>query len=72
MADVIHLGPHERMTPEQALAVAAGEPWEHVIICGFHRDDGGIVVRSSHISREFSLWIAEHLKMHILGQTDAV
>lgn len=68
MADIVHLGPHDRMTPEEALASAAQEPWEKVIICGFHKDSGEIVVRSSHITREFSLWIAEHLKLHILGR----
>lgn len=68
MADIIDLGPHERMTPEQALAAAAREPWENVIVCGFHKDGEEIVVRSSHISREFALWIAEHLKLHIMGR----
>lgn len=65
---VVDLGPHERMTPEQALAIAAREDWESIIICGFHKDDGELVVRSSHISREFSLWIAEHLKLWVLGR----
>ncbi len=68
MADVIDLGPHERMSVEQVFASAVREPWETVIICGFHKEGGDNVVRSSHISREFALWIAEHLKLHVLGQ----
>ena len=65
---VVDLGPHERMTPEQVLAYAAREKWDKVIICGFHEDGEELVVRSSHISREFSLWIAEHLKLYVLGR----
>lgn len=68
MADLIDLGPHDRMSVDETFAAAAREPWEKVIICGFHKDGDDIVVRSSHISREFALWIAEHLKLHILGR----
>jgi hypothetical protein len=64
----IELGPHERMTPEQALAIASREEWTDVIICGFHKDSGEeIVVRSSHVTREFALWILEHARLWILG-----
>ena len=65
---VVDLGPHERMTPEQALAQAARENWRDVIICGFHKDDETIVVRSSNVTREFALWIMEHAKLHILDR----
>ncbi len=68
MADVIELGSHDHMTVEQALTVASREPWEQVIVCGYHKDGEEIVVRSSHISREFALWIAEHLKLQIMGR----
>lgn len=68
MADIIDLGPHERMTVDEVFASASREPWDKVLICGFHKDGEEIVVRSSHISREFALWIAEHLKLHILGR----
>lgn len=68
MSDVIELGPHERMTIAEAFAAAGREDWEDVLICGFHKDCGELVVRSSHMSREFFLWIAEHLKLHILGR----
>lgn len=67
-AKIIDLGPHERMTPGQALEVAAREDWEHVIICGFHVDDGRVVLRSSHVSREFALWIIEHAKLHVMDR----
>ncbi len=68
MADIIDLGPHERMSVDEVFAATSREPWEDVIVCGFHKEGGDIVVRSSHMSREFSLWIAEHLKLHILGR----
>ena len=69
MMGVAELGPHERMTPEQALAFAAREDWDKIIICGFHKDGEELVVRFSHVSREFALWIVEHLKLHVLGQS---
>lgn len=65
--DVIDLGPHSRMTPEQALAYAAREKWDKVIICGFHEGEVELVVRSSSMNREVALWIAVHLKLWILG-----
>mgnify|MGYP001617988757 CR=1 FL=1 len=68
MADVVHLGPHERMTPEQALAVASQEEWDDVIVCGFHKDDSSLVLRSSHMTREFGLWIIEHVKLKIMDR----
>lgn len=68
MSELIDLGPHDRMTPEQALAYAAREKWDKVIICGFHEGGEDLVVRSSHMSREFALWIEAHLKLWILGR----
>lgn len=65
-AKVVELGPHTKMTPEQALAFSAREDWESVVIVGFHTGSGQLVVRSSVLSREACLWIAEHLKMHVL------
>ncbi len=67
-AEIVDLGPHERMTVDEALASAAREPWENVLIIGFHVDDGSLVVRSSHMSREFALWIIEHAKLHIMDR----
>lgn len=64
---VIHLGPHDNMTPEQALAVAAREPWDDVMIIGFFKDDGEVCIRSSHMTREFANWIIDHAKLQIMG-----
>ena len=66
MADIIRLGPHERMTTEQALAASADEAWDDVIVCGFQ--DGKLFVRSSHMTREFALWIIEHTKLHVMDR----
>jgi hypothetical protein len=68
MGDVIHLGPHSNMSPEQALAQASREQWDEVIIVGYHRDSADLVVRSSHMTRRDALWIAEYLKLHALDQ----
>ncbi len=66
--NIVHLGPHDRMTPEELFASVQREPWETALVIGYHVDDGTIVVRSSHVSREFALWIIEHAKLHIMGQ----
>lgn len=57
------------MTPEQALASASTEfyNWEKVIVCGFVKEHGNLIVRTSHMSRADALWIAEHLRQHALG-----
>lgn len=65
---VVDLGPHERMTPAEALATASREEWDNVFICGFHADSGELVIRSSHMSREFALWIVEHAKLHVMDR----
>lgn len=65
--NVVDLGPHERMTVEELFAAVSREPWETVLICGYHEGNDTLIVRSSRISREFGLWMAEHLKQHILG-----
>ena len=63
--NIVELGPHSKMTPNEALAYSAREDWEDVIIVGYH-NGGDFAVRSSHMSREASLWIAEQLKIHVL------
>lgn len=65
---VVELGAHGNMTPEQALASASREKWENVVIVGFQADNGDLVVRSSHMPREFALWIIEHAKLHAMGR----
>lgn len=68
MADVVYLGPHQRMTPEEALAAAMQQNWTEVIICGFVQGNNELVEMSSHMSRETALWIAEHTKLHVMGR----
>jgi hypothetical protein len=66
--NVVSLPTHNRMTPQEALALSSREQWENVLICGFHVDNGELIIRSSHMTREFALWITEHLKLHVLGR----
>lgn len=68
-ADIVHLGPHERMTTDEVFAASAREPWDDVMVIGFHKD-GSLAVRSSHMSREFALWIVEHAKLHIMDRLE--
>lgn len=65
---VIELGAHSNLTAEQVLAVASREEWIDVIICGYHKDNGALVVRSSKMSRQDCLWIMEHTKLHAMGR----
>lgn len=65
---VVELGPHTNMTPEQALAYSAREAWESVIVVGYHKDSDGLIVRSSAMTRQESLWLAEHLKLHAMDR----
>jgi hypothetical protein len=63
---IVEIGPHTNMTPEQALAYCAREKWESVVIVGYKCDSEGIVVRSSKLTREHALWIAEQFRYHVL------
>ncbi len=67
-ADMINLGPYDRMTPAELFSAVAREPWEKAMVIGFHIEDGSIVVRSSHMTREFALWIIEHAKLHVMDR----
>ena len=67
-ADVVDLGAHSNMTPEEALTVAARRPWEKVMVIGFTEDSESIVVISSHMIRESALWIIEHAKLHAMDR----
>ncbi len=63
---VVRLGPHARMSPEEALAEASAQEWDDVIICGYYKGSNELAVVSSRTSREAALWIIEHTKLHVL------
>lgn len=67
MTEVISLGAHERMTPEEALAVSSRENWDHILIIGFQDGEEHLSIRSSAMTREFANWIIDHAKRHALG-----
>lgn len=67
---LIELGPHSKMTPHEALAFCQREEWSHVLIIGFHATgEGSLIMRSSHVSREFANWILDHAKLKIMDIT---
>jgi len=63
---VVELGPHDNMTPEQALAYSSRETWESVAIVGY-LGSGEFEVVSANMTRERMLWMAEQLKMHAVS-----
>ena len=67
-AVIYELAPHDRMTPQEALATAQRQKWDKVIVFGFREGDETLSVSSSHISREFALWMTEHLKLYVMGR----
>lgn len=58
-ASVIQLNAHENMTPEQCLSYAArnAEDYDDVIIVGVDKISGQVILNSSHMSREFAVFI---------------
>jgi len=68
--NIVDLGPHNNMKPEECFAVCAREEWSDVLVLGFQDDADGVVIRSSHLTREFALWIIEHAKQKIMGLSE--
>lgn len=64
---IIEVGPHTRMTPEQALTFCSREQWSDVAIIGYHKGDRLLVVRSSAMTRADALNLYEQAKLHALG-----
>lgn len=65
MAEIIELGAHERMTPEEALGITMRESPTEVLILFFDREDD-FGLRSSNISRKDALWLIELARQQIL------
>lgn len=68
-AEVVYLGASTHHTVDQALSSALhferdGVGYEDVMIVGYDKD-GELSVRSSHISREWALWLAHELMDYI-------
>lgn len=69
MSNVVELGPREDMNPEETLSLCAREQFKmgEVLVCGHWSEDGRFFVRSSRISRQDALWLAEQVRMWALG-----
>jgi hypothetical protein len=52
-------------TPDQALASAAQLEPQDVLVVGYDKD-GDLIIRSSRMSLQDSLWLCEMLKKHIM------
>lgn len=58
MSDVIDLGPHINMTPEQCLEYCnrTSSNFQDVLVIGYD-DDGELITRSSKLSREQTVFL---------------
>jgi hypothetical protein len=73
MAEIHRLGPafdRTDLTPDQAILSSRAYDWERVIVAGFVKEHGSLIVRTSSMTRADALWIVEHLKKHVLGDLD--
>lgn len=67
MSDNIHYLPGSLThTVEQAIASAGNVVLKEVIVVGVDSDNE-LFIRSSGMTRRDALWLAEQLKIHILG-----
>lgn len=66
VAEIIELGAHERMTPEEALSLTIREQPKEVLVLFFDaEDDFGL--RTSNMSRKDALWLIELARQEILS-----
>lgn len=66
--EVVELGPHERMSVDDALEVAKREQHEKVLILCESEND--LFIRSNSMSRAESLWLLEKARLRVLGFRD--
>lgn len=66
--NVTELGPHNKMSPEQALAVAGRKQWSEVMILGYELPNNSFVVMSSRMTRESANWLVDHAKLWCLDR----
>lgn len=72
MADNVVLFPaHANMTVSDCLGLATRESsadeWQDVVVLAYDKD-GGVVVRSSHMSRKDALWLLMEAVDHARGK----
>lgn len=60
-------GAHDRMTVDQAIGSARDTGMTECIVVGYG-EGGGLVVRSSGMTRRDALWILEQAKRYTLGE----
>lgn len=65
--NVIELGPHCKMSPEEVLALASRYQWETVLIVGYYQG-GEFATLSSRMTRETANWLIDHCKLHVMDR----
>lgn len=64
-ADIISIGGHSRMTPEQALDVSTRVDWKSVIIIGCDQDDN-YKIHNSDMTRAQILYFLETARLDMM------
>lgn len=65
-ADIIELGAHERMKPEEVEALVEREGHQEMIVL-FYDANGDFGLRSSGMSNKDALWLIEEAKLRIMN-----
>lgn len=67
MKDNVHeLLAKDKMTVDEAFAVAQREQFNDVIVIGYDKD-GDFLVTSSHVSNKDALYLLKLAELHIMG-----
>lgn len=65
-SNVVFLGPHDRMTPEEALESVKKESPSEVLVV--YADENGVWVRSSEMTDHTAVWLLEVAKLQVIKE----
>lgn len=66
-AEIIDLGPHENMTPEQVLGIARRYGWTVLVCMGYTENSPNeLVMLSSNLDCKTALWLNRLFEDHII------
>ena len=69
-AEIVELGPHHRMTPEECLSQVLRERPSAVMVIFERGEEGILTIRSSEMTRKDALWLLEAAKVDVLDFED--
>lgn len=65
MSNIVELGPHCRMTAEEAEEMVKREGHKEVLII-YYDEEGDVGIRSSGMQNKDALWLIEQARLEIL------